>query len=277
MGKNNLDNFLDEGEIKYVDVKYMPIDYVMKYVTDYKENDELLDPIRDWDKIKAQNDEIDSIIKHIENSVECPYKQHELTNKVEKRRPKLPVRPSIPSKWVKMEHYDNLDNTQILRYYGLEPFNRCIMINISPNWKGKCSVVEEKCRGKFIKLVMQKFYENCNRFNMMKYVIECGKDGDFIHVHSVFELNVVRLKSTMSSIRKGNLLRDLRVLWNKTSIELECEYEGLIDKRYALQSTLINTREILKDKLDYLIEENKPESHRNAEHPLYPQVVSVGD
>ena len=82
MGNNNLDKFLDEGLIKYIDVKYMPINYVLKYVADYKQNDELLDKYREWEKLKQVNDELDSICKHICDTVEDVYEQHELTEKV---------------------------------------------------------------------------------------------------------------------------------------------------------------------------------------------------
>ena len=39
--------------------------------------------------------------------------------------------------------------------------------------------------------------------------------------------------------------------------------EGLIKGKYSVQRNLINTEEILNDKLDYLIESNKCEGHRN--------------
>ena len=276
MGKHNLNNYLDEGIIKYVDTNYMPIDYLLKYTNEYSSNDDLLDPVREWNSLKRKDHELEMEITNIMKNEKDPYKAYELSQRVEKRRSKLPPCPTVHG-YKDMKPPSELDMTEILRYYGLEPFNRSIMINISPNWKGKGSSMENKLKYKFLHIVMKKFYENCNRFSNGKYVIECGKDCDFIHVHAVFEINQLTGKSTLASQKKGNLLRDLRVLWNKASDEYNTDFKGLIDSKHALQSTLINHREILKDKLNYLIEELKPESHQNGEHPQFPQIVSFGD
>ena len=80
-------------------------------------------------------------------------------------------------------------------------------------------------------------------------------------------------KSNKTWISKGNITRDLRAVWNKLSRELELEQEDCLKSKYAIQTILIKNERMLKDKLDYLIEELKPLSHQNLQHPHLPEIV----
>ena len=152
-----------------------------------------------------------------------------------------------------------------MNYYGKSKFNECWMLNISPNWKGTINdnMIEH------FKKVMDIFYTNCRRFLSMDYVLECGGDGDFLHAHAVFKLDLNK-PGNLFSMRKGNFLKEFRSCWNR------CDplYRDLCKSRHALQTTFITTDEMLKDKVDYLVEELKPESHKNAVHSTLPYCYS---
>ena len=51
---------------------------------------------------------------------------------------------------------------------------------------------------------------------------------------------------------------------------------GLIDERCALNTCLLTTLGMYRDKIDYLDEEKKPTSHKNDEHPICPVKGSKG-
>ena len=164
----------------------------------------------------------------------------------------------------------------ICDYLGIVPFYDSIMLNISPNWNLEgLEGIEGKCQIEFLKLIIDKFLDS-PRFTKYKYVIECGKSGNHIHAHCVIELNNNMKKSNKTWISKGNHLRDLRTIWNKLNNECDGGYGDCIKSRHALQCILIKNKDMLKDKLDYCIEEMKPLSHQNAQHPHLPQVFSNG-
>jgi hypothetical protein len=276
---HNLNKILNEGSILFVDeCKRMPRNLYNEYVQAYDynnfKNEEILDKLRKyrsakhaWElaqvRLKSCPDtycakcNLDRLITHPPKLAEC-YNESNINT---------------------MTHPDDMSKDDLNAYFGVVPFNRCIMLNISPNWKGKLANEDLPWINKFIKTVMLKFFQNCNRFTKMKYVIECGSEGDFIHIHSVFELNPAMAKSNTACIRKGNLLGEFRKIWDRIA-KLDSDSQGFVGYvkgKYALQSTLINTREILRDKLDYLIEDLKPLSHQNAPHTLYPLLVNRWD
>jgi hypothetical protein len=51
---------------------------------------------------------------------------------------------------------------------------------------------------------------------------------------------------------------------------VEGAYNGCLDSKHSIQKIILRTRILRNDKLDYLIEENKPLSHQNATHEYYP-------
>lgn len=175
----------------------------------------------------------------------------------------------------------------IYEYLEKEPFRRCIMINISPNWKLVNDVPGVDYSGRnqkmrdFIYRVCEMYLSSCLRYTRWKYVLECGSEGNFIHAHIVAEINKDHYKSVMAHIKKGNVNAELRKCWNRElrkelppggALEDHSWFNGLKGK-WGVKTILLNNAEILKDKLNYLHEELKPESHKNASHPLYPLII----
>jgi hypothetical protein len=268
---NNLTRILDCGELKYIDeCKGMPVNYFERYEKDYWHNDDLhknnLERVRLYTKQLNEWKLAQAYMKATNDIYSKEYQRYASIDK-----PKEPVMTAIPV----MKHFNDMSKQDIMDYYGEKVFHRCIMVNISPNWKGKFM---KGMLGKrnFMKQVILKFFKNCDRFTKIAYAIECGSDADFTHAHCVLEFNPGKLNSSMKSHRKGNLMTELRKLWDKTSKQLDLPFEGLLKGRFALQTTLINNNEILQDKLDYLIEEKKPESHQNLVCPGYPSYENLG-
>ena len=171
----------------------------------------------------------------------------------------------------KMKHPDLMTKKDILDWYNIDDFNQGIMLNISPNWKGLkiTQTMIDICKN-----FMQGVIDDTRCYSRYKYVLECGSDGDFLHIHAVLELNDKLARSTLSALKKGNYQRGIRKIWNRRVPE---GMKGLIESRYAVQTTKILNGDIMRDKLDYLIEELKPESHQNAKHPLCPQIINGWD
>jgi len=187
----------------------------------------------------------------------------------------------------------------IYDYLGVKPFRRSIMINISPDWKIMNNIPgidysgRDKLYRDFLYRVIEMYLTSCHRWSRWKYVIECGSDGTFIHAHIVAEINKDHYKSVMTHIKKGNINQELRKSWNR-AIKIDCkekEQKGIfgpcpieehcwvngLKGKWAVKTTLINNSDILKDKLNYLHEELKPDSHKNASHPMYPLIVDNWD
>lgn len=199
--------------------------------------------------------------------------------------------PPKPSKPAFMEHPLDID---VFDHYKIEKFTKGWMLNVSPNWKG-CVITREMLN--FFIAVIESFYDNCDRFIKMKYVLENGHGRDHLHAHIVFTLNVKK-PGYMTPIKKGKILTEFRNCWNRLvkdnsslddlTIDDEwldpegyyCDKRkrqiGLVDERCALNTCLLTKPEMLQDKLDYLQEELKPESHKNDIHHLCPLRGSRG-
>lgn len=192
----------------------------------------------------------------------------------------LKTMPPIPFEPKQMIHPDDID---LYDYYNVEPFQKSWMLNISPNWKG-CVITRDMIN--FFIAVIDSFYSNCNRFIKMKYVLENGHGKDHLHAHIVFTLNTKK-PGYMTSIKKGNILQEWRNCWNRLGkdnpsmddLTIDDEWidiVGLCKSKHALNTCLLTNKEMLQDKLDYLVEELKPESHKNDVHHLCPVVGSKG-
>lgn len=256
----NVDQILDEGEIKYIEhYKIMPRNLEHEYQNKYSGFALQRERYLKYQSDLNTNAELDKMIKFVSENEPDVYKAFELQDTIRKRKVK-PVQTYNPEF---MEHPTEMSKSDIYEYYGVDIFHPCWMLNISPDWKGEIS--QDKIS--HFKAVMGKFFDNCNRFSRMKYVIEGGSEANFLHVHAVFEFNPSK-QGNLKAMRKGNLLREFRKIWDKHG------YIGLIKARCALQTTYITTPTMLKDKLDYLIEDLKPLSHRNAEE--FPSII-VGE
>lgn len=168
----------------------------------------------------------------------------------------------INESWLEFQN-ENLK--EILDYLEIIPYTPCIMINISPNWKGKLTTDVSRQMGiKKFKKVIETYLNSCNRYTKWKYVIESGSEDNFIHSHIVAEINPDQINSVLngknSHIRKGNHTQELRKIWDKVMPE---GFVGYLKGKYSIQTTILRTEQLKKDKLDYLIEDLKPEGHKN--------------
>jgi len=173
-------------------------------------------------------------------------------------------------------------------FLGLIPFNPCVMINISPDWKGRINLrtMESKHHKMLFQRAIETYLGSCNRYTKWQYCLECGGDGDFLHAHIVAEINPAIHKSVMTHINKGNHKYELMKAWDKHLMESKTlnfnswqsgkgvkGKEGLLKGKFAIQRILLNTETLRDDKLKYLIETNKPEGHQNK----YDMGLVVGD
>ena len=151
------------------------------------------------------------------------------------------------------------------------PFNTCVMINISPDWKGvfgQDPFCDEMMIERFQEVIneyLKEYQGNHLRYSKYKYVIECGGEGDHLHAHIVAEINpdaIGVLDGKNSHIRRGNHSQQLRKWWKK---KMPKGKEGLLKGKYSIQSIILRTETLRDDKLEYLIEEKKPEGHKNKE------------
>lgn len=160
--------------------------------------------------------------------------------------------------WLQFQK-DNYD--EILDYLDIKPTYPNIMINISPNWKGK---LETNNREESIKLfinTIDTYLNTCHRYSKWQYVIESGSNDDFIHAHIVAEWNPNLIKSVETHVRKSNHIQEIRKIWDKSF--KDTEYQGILKGKYAIQSTILRNEILIKDKYSYLIEANKPDGHKN--------------
>lgn len=141
---------------------------------------------------------------------------------------------------------------QIAKYYKIIPFTPSVMINISPNWSVDCNARRIQKLKELINSYMSEGW-----YDKWSYVIECGSEGTHIHAHIVAHMNVTRIKSCESHIRKGNHTRQLQK-WARKIEGMGGTIEGV-----SVQKIILRNETLVSDKLDYLIEEKKPEGHKN--------------
>jgi len=148
---------------------------------------------------------------------------------------------------------------KIYEYLGKIPFYPCVMFNISPNWKGSAVTYDKIER---FRRVIEGYLGCCGRYTKWKYCLESGGEGNFLHAHIVAEINPDIEKSVITHINNGNHAEKLKKLW-KQEKWTEKKHVDVVSGKFAIQRVIIRTEEIRDDKLAYLIEENKPKTHRN--------------
>lgn len=160
------------------------------------------------------------------------------------------------------DKYFQKGSDSIARYMGVEPYVTSVMINISPNWKGKYGQdkLTDKLMTKKFCQVIDTYLSASNRYSKYKYCLECGSEGNFLHAHIVAEFNKQCIKSVTTHINKGNHTVELRKIWDKIFPE---GYVGLIKGKFAVQRIILRVDYLRQDKLDYLVEDKKPEGHKN--------------
>ena len=259
VNKNNL--VLDEGEIKYLPEAKMPIKLERKILYEVVARQQKQHTQQNWD-----SDEDDYHIVLVDNP---DYK--ELSGKLKWwfRKWYEPTDEKHDLMDLYMHDFDRQrlkswtafyerEKDEIYNWLGRIPFNPCVMINISPNWKGK----------KITKMMIKQFTHTLdtylrvlNRYSRWKYVLECGSTGDFLHCHCVAEINPDLINSVLngknSHIRKSNHFQEIRKIWDKKG------HPGLLKGKYSIQSSILRTESLRDDKLEYLLEAKKQEGHKN--------------
>lgn len=155
------------------------------------------------------------------------------------------------------ERFYNSEKEIIYEYLGRIPFNPCVMINISPDWKGK--KIDNLMTKHFTK-VIDKYLNESNRYSKWKYCLESGSEGDFLHAHIVAEINPDLEKSVMTHINKGNHAVQLRKAWDSLNGGYQ---KGKLKGKYSIQRVILRTEVLRDEKLEYLVEDLKPEGHKN--------------
>lgn len=140
----------------------------------------------------------------------------------------------------------------IYDYLEIIPFTPSVMINISPDWPDK-RMLNSKIKA--LKGIIDDYMKE-QWYDKWEYVIENGSDGTHIHAHIVAHMNVNRLKSVESHLKKGNHTQQLKKYAKLKGME------GII-KGSSVQKVFLRTEELVKDKLLYLHEDTKPEGHKN--------------
>jgi len=154
---------------------------------------------------------------------------------------------------------------KIAEKLGYIPFIPCVMFNISPAWKGqfgKDQLTDKLMIKNFSKVLNSYLTETISgekRYTKYRYCLESGSEGNFLHAHIVAEINPKISKSVKTHIMKGNHSQQLKKYWDKTFQG----HQGYLKGKFAIQRNLINTEEILIDKLKYLEENNKEVGHKN--------------
>ncbi len=159
-------------------------------------------------------------------------------------------------------------NIHIVEYMKVKPFRTSVMINISPNWKGKFNIKGPagKYNIKRFQQTIESYLAAGNRYTNYKYAIECGGEGNFLHAHIVAEINHKIEKSVLTHIDHGNHTRDLQNIWNQNFKGTEYGFEGkegILRGKHSVQRIIIRKQNILEDKLNYLINDTKPVGHEN--------------
>jgi hypothetical protein len=138
------------------------------------------------------------------------------------------------------------------------PFVPSVMINISPDWDGVGKGgLPEHCKIHILSNIIEKYLAEGNRYSKASYVIENGSDGTHIHAHVVAEFNPILVKSVNTHLTKGNHTIQLVKQANKVK-----GMKGML-KGIGIQKVFLRKIELVNDKLKYLIEEEKPEGHKN--------------
>lgn len=146
---------------------------------------------------------------------------------------------------------------EMMDYLGVIPFTPSVMINISPDWKSVKDKLSNRTKIVRLKTIIENYLKESDRYDYYSYVIENGEGGDHIHAHIVAHINPNLHKSVSTHLAKGNHTQQLRKYAKKFK-----GMEGII-KGVSVQKTFLRTEELVKDKLDYLIEDKKPEGHKN--------------
>lgn len=152
-------------------------------------------------------------------------------------------------------------------YFDIPPTPPHVMINISPNWKGK--TINNAMIIHFKNVIADYFNElDSKRYQHYTYVLENGGDGDHLHAHIVAAVNTDYQQSTMTHIAKGKINSQLRKHWKRHFTGKGVE--GVLGGKFAIQTNILRNEKLIEDKLNYLSNDNKPSGHENKSEIMSP-------
>lgn len=172
-------------------------------------------------------------------------------------------------------------------YLDIIPFTPSIMLNISPNWKGQYHLISDDVDGlepseladrewqllenammvEDMTTLIETYMKECNRFDYYDYILEVGGEGNMLHAHIVGHVNPRLIKSVCGDATKGSTKTSHFGKGNHVQQLIKVSkgikgIKGLIT-RFGIQSSILRKDYLVSDKLDYLVEEKKPEGHKN--------------
>jgi diadenosine tetraphosphate (Ap4A) HIT family hydrolase len=178
----------------------------------------------------------------------------------------------VEEQWNRNLKTFGITEQDVLDYLDIVPFTPWVMLNVSPNWKGSYHVIpddidpaerewmelENAVLRDHLTYVIEAYLKESNRFDKYSYVLECGSNGDHLHAHIVAHINPELHKSVETHLNKGNHVQQMK----KYSKGLK-GIEGCINGK-GIQKSILRHQYLVDDKLKYLIEEEKPDGHKNA-------------
>jgi len=219
--------------------------------------------IKSWDetkKVKYEDDDLNFRFDEIDNrNFILP------TDKMEKFISKYFCKGLLKSEYQYYDYEKDLEEVfskhfsfqDLLDYLGVIPFTPSVMINISPDWKSGLLQFSDKHKIRLLTELIEGYLAESERYDYYSYVIENGCMGDHIHAHIVAHINPRLIKSVETHLAKGTHTQQLK----KRSLKLK-GMEGTI-KGPGIQKVFLRNEQLVSDKLDYLIEEKKPDGHKN--------------
>ncbi len=156
------------------------------------------------------------------------------------------------------------------RYFDIPPLPPHVMINISPDWKGK-EITTPMIR-EFKGTITDYFNEmDSNRYSKYTYVLENGGEGDHLHAHIVACINPDYTKSTETHISKRKNHSQIRKHWKRHFTGKGVQ--GALDGKFAIQTNILRNEKLIEDKSKYLYNENKPVGHENKSEIMSPVTI----
>jgi len=292
MGRENI--IMDEQIIKYITINYMTTDIKLHYYNEYRLR---LNRVNRVYRAYDQFDEIENKLYKPLDRLKYPsiYKYNALST----LKDHTEYKPNNIFTYDEFQYYKRWYNeyetdrmqgwrktrsepilfnklcldSEIFDYIDIVPWSQyAVMINISPNWKGNINKTK-------IKLI-ENFYEAMGqlpRYKNLAYVVECGAEGNFVHGHGVLEFDTAYShKKKIIQHMKSNINKEIKKIWDIEADKLCKRYKDMVlDKGPSINRSIITNNDVFRDKLAYLIEDNKPQDHKNKKHELFPVYKST--
>ena len=219
--------------------------------------------IKSWNRLREitiVDQNLDEIVQIVDNDNFI-----QMSDKMEKFRIKYFNEDSLKQEFIYFNYEQDIADVfrkhwseqELLDYLGIIPFTPSVMINISPDWKSAKEKMTNTTKAKRLESLVNDYLKIDQRYDYYSYVIENGATGEHIHAHIVAHINPKIGKSVNTHLAKSRHVPQLRTCAKRIK-----GMEGTI-KGTGVVKTFLRNEQLVADKLDYLIEEKKPEGHKN--------------